>query len=127
MNQGFENVTKFTKKLGNWMVTGNLTETTYRTALMNQAYSKDSSPIYRDNSMNKVMKKPDAMDNTTSLSDSMDNPKITMRSKNINAGTNQNATNNTLDFSEPSRQRLQEAIIWSEILGKPMCKRRERR
>lgn len=127
MNQGFEKITKFTKKVSNWMVTGNLTEATYRTALMNQAYSKNSSQIYRDNSMNKVMKNSDAMDNTTSLNDSMDNPNITMFTKNSKAGTNQNANNNTLDFSELSKQRLQEAIIWSEILGKPMCKRRERR
>jgi len=26
-----------------------------------------------------------------------------------------------------SQKKLQEAIIWSEILGKPMCKRRKRR
>lgn len=26
-----------------------------------------------------------------------------------------------------SRSKLQEAIIWSEILGKPMCKRRRKR
>jgi hypothetical protein len=35
--------------------------------------------------------------------------------------------NGALDFSNLSQKRLQEAIIWSEILGKPMCKRRERR
>lgn len=26
-----------------------------------------------------------------------------------------------------SQKKIQEAIIWSEILGKPMCKRRKRR
>lgn len=29
-------------------------------------------------------------------------------------------------YTEVSPERLKEAIIWSEILGKPMCKRRER-
>jgi hypothetical protein len=126
MNLGFEKIAKYTKKVGNWMVTGNSTETTYRTALMKQAYSKGSPSIYRDNSMNKDAKKSDTMDNTTSSYDSMDNPNM-MDSKNIRTGVNQNFNNNTLEFSELSQKRLQEAIIWSEILGKPMCKRRERR
>jgi hypothetical protein len=37
--------------------------------------------------------------------------------------------NNTTASSEAiiSMERLQEAIIWAELLGKPVCKRRKRR
>lgn len=37
----------------------------------------------------------------------------------------QNTNIDSFDKNLPSRQ-LQEAIIWSEILGKPVCKRRKR-
>jgi hypothetical protein len=33
----------------------------------------------------------------------------------------------SLDFTELSPKKLQEAIIWSEILGKPVSKREKRR
>lgn len=39
----------------------------------------------------------------------------------------QSTKNTSMDFNDLSPNKLQEAIIWSEILGKPMCKRRERR
>jgi hypothetical protein len=128
MNQSLEKIAKYTKKVGNWMVTGNSTETTYRTNLTKQAYSKGSSFIYRDNSMNKdgLAKKTDAMDKTTSTNESMDNLN-TIASMNARKSVSQNDRIGTLDFTQISQKRLQEAIIWSEILGKPMCKRRERR
>ncbi|MDF2486070.1 MAG: hypothetical protein K0R46_2238 [Herbinix sp.] len=42
----------------------------------------------------------------------------------MKAGSNQT---DTLDTNALTNADLQQAIIWSEILGKPMCKRRERR
>jgi hypothetical protein len=47
----------------------------------------------------------------------------------MKAGSNQTDTLNTdtLNTNTLTNADLQQAIIWSEILGKPMCKRRERR
>jgi hypothetical protein len=39
---------------------------------------------------------------------------------------NYSFSNDTFDVGF-SQKKLQEAIIWSEILGKPVCKRRKRR
>jgi len=40
---------------------------------------------------------------------------------------NQSEKTSSLDFNNLSPKKLQEAIIWSEILGKPVSKREKRR
>jgi DNA anti-recombination protein RmuC len=123
MNQKLEKITKYTKMVGNWMVTGNSTETTYRTSLLNQAYSKNSI-----SKMDSLAKNMDVMDKASSESKAESkNESNTMNSKYMPKRMNQKVDTNTIDFTELTQKNLQEAIIWSEILGKPMCKRRERR
>ena len=60
-----------------------------------------------DNSKNKADKKPDI--------------KV-----DIDINLARNVSSDFLDL-QISHRKLQEAIIWSELLGKPVCKRRKRR
>lgn len=74
-----------------------------------------------------------------SYQENINNENIKDETENLTVqGTNQDNVNEGIEFRRPiqssnqedaliSVERLQEAVIWSEILDKPLCKRRKRR
>jgi hypothetical protein len=108
----------------------NNTSDTTNNMIQNTIPSKKSNPYRvlskittdntKSNTPDTMIEKPYNPSTTTDSNYNND----TMINSNINVNKNQSTHISNLSFT---RDKLQEAIIWSEIVREPLCKRRKRR